>query len=58
MTLTLSLTLTLFQAESEADLQLAVADNYPHFMYTMLNGQEVELIPNGHKVPVKYVTVL
>ena len=41
------------QAESEQELQELTSGSMPTFVYTTLNGEEVELIPNGHHVPVK-----
>ncbi|XP_063396384.1 probable E3 ubiquitin-protein ligase HECTD4 [Mytilus trossulus] len=38
--------------ESESELQALCSDVYPQFVYSTLSGEEVELIPNGHKVSV------
>lgn len=44
------------QAESEAELQVLMADAAPNFVHSDLNGDEVELIPNGRHVTVKSVS--
>ncbi|KAK7506010.1 hypothetical protein BaRGS_00002732 [Batillaria attramentaria] len=38
--------------ETESELQALCGDVFPRFVYTSLDGQEVELIPNGQHIAV------
>ncbi len=44
----------LSQAESQDDLVSMFADQMPRFTHSSLTGEEVELIPNGRHVLVRY----
>jgi hypothetical protein len=43
--------------ESEQELYTMYADQLPRFVYNSLNGEEVELVPNGRNIVVKWVHV-
>nr|KAG5713128.1 hypothetical protein BaRGS_007655 [Batillaria attramentaria] len=47
-----NLLLFLGQVETESELQALCGDVFPRFVYTSLDGQEVELIPNGQHIAV------
>ncbi len=40
--------------ESEAELLALCADIYPHFMYPTMTGEEVELVPGGRHLVVRW----
>ena len=43
----------IFQLESEEELACLFPDQLPRFVYTTLNDQQVELIPDGKNVVVR-----
>ena len=47
--------LDILQIESESELYALCADVYPTFMYPSLSGEEVELIPGGRNISVRYL---
>ncbi|ESO97623.1 hypothetical protein LOTGIDRAFT_228255 [Lottia gigantea] len=40
--------------ETEGELQALCSDVYPRFVYSSLLGEDVELIPDGHNIPVSW----
>ena len=41
------------QVETESELQALCGDVFPRFVYSSLDGREVELLPGGHHTAVR-----